>query len=108
MTGTEVRCEPTRYTISAVPESEDPYGGSAWALQVEYAGHGRWAVRHHSHCFPTSGEWGGEIFPSEHDALAWARQMAPKVVVNGMTPADVIAHAKQRGRLDENEHREPV
>lgn len=110
----DARCNVTSYTVSALPESEDPYGGYAWSITVEYAGFDRWAVRHLSQCLSRDGEWDYEPLPSSREddwlaahrfdldlALGLAAEHAPLIVVNGMKPVDVIAFAKSRGRLGE-------
>lgn len=94
--------EPTVYTVTCLPEEVED--AAVWALTVEYRGRGLWAVKRHSHCLSRSGEWDYEMQPSsredewlaEHrfplgEALDLAKAAAPHVVVNGMTPADLLA-----------------
>ena len=109
----EIRCQVASYVVSAVPESEDAWGGDAWSIRVEYVGENRWAVRRGGRvCLSRAGKWGYESIPSERtdewladnrfsldEALEVAKREAPNVVVNSMTPADVIEFARSHGRL---------
>ncbi len=103
----------TRYTVTCLPE-EIP-DSEAWALTVEYRGHGAWVVKHGALCLSRDGEWGHEMRPtqSEHEWPAWvarhhfplgealelAKQAAPHATMGGTTAADVLAwHATGRPR----------
>lgn len=123
--------EPTVYTVTCLPEEvEDAH---VWALTVEYRGRGLWAVKRHSHCLSRAGEWDYEMRPSgredewiaEHrfplgEALDRAKAAAPHVIVNGMTPADLLAwhaagcplpiprpHSRARGTTTATEAAQP-
>ena len=99
---------PTVYTVTCLPEHIED--ASSWSLTVEYRGRGLWAVKRHSHNLSRSGEWDWESIPSEREdewlaehrfrleeALELAKRAAPDVIVNGMTPADLLAwHAAGR------------
>lgn len=93
---------PTTYTVTCLPD-ETPDAHS-WSLTVEYRGRGLWAVTRWKNCLGRDGEWDYERVPSEREdewlashrfpldeALELAKQAAPHVIVNGMTPADVLA-----------------
>jgi hypothetical protein len=92
----------TQYTVSLLPESYGEY--YHWIVTVEYRGKGKWAVLHFSFCLGSDGGWDYEPSPSnreddwlathrfdEETALALAREHAPKVSVNGLTPAGILA-----------------
>lgn len=94
--------EPTAYTVTCL--NEEVEGAHAWALTVEYRGRGSWAVKRNVFCLSRAGEWDYEMRPSEREdewlaehrfpldeALELAKQAAPHVIVNGMTPADLLA-----------------
>ncbi|PRX91929.1 hypothetical protein [Allonocardiopsis opalescens] len=98
----EVRVEPTRYTVSCLPE--DFEGRDSWDLTVELRSPGQWAVCWRGECLSKSGRWSRERQPSartdhwkrvyRHDldtALALARKYAPRVTINGYTPAAALA-----------------
>lgn len=93
----------TKHTVSALPEGlcMDAY---AWAVEVTYRGKGRWAVSHHGRCFDADGNPDWEPIPSsreddwldrfrhtEEEALRIARLIAPRITINGHTPADLLA-----------------
>ena len=93
---------PTVYTVTCLPEHVED--ASSWSLTVEYRGRGLWAVKRHSHNLARSGEWDYEHIPAEREdewlaehrfpleeALELAKQAAPDVIVNGLTPADLLA-----------------
>lgn len=52
--------KPTRYTVGSVEDAMSAH----LAIQVEYAGKGRWAVRRASECLSRNGEWEWEPQPS--------------------------------------------
>jgi hypothetical protein len=94
---------PTTYTVTCLPE-ETP-DASSWSLTVEYRGAGLWAVTQRgTYTLSTDGQW--DVDPHcRNDDDAWraahrfafaeamdaAKKAAPHVVVNGMTPADLLA-----------------
>jgi len=93
---------PTQYTVTCLPEDE--LDASSWSVTVEWRGRGLWAVKHYSSCLSRSGEWDYEMRPSEREdewlaehrfplaeALELAKRAAPEIVVNGFTPADLLA-----------------
>jgi hypothetical protein len=112
--GTTVHTRATTYTVTCLPD--DPYDGDSWAIKVEFRGahifdeprpaDQQWAVilRGHWH-LSRSGKW--DLRPSSDDdgyddwitahrfdletALKVAAEQAPHVVVNGCTPADLLA-----------------
>lgn len=91
------------YTVSRIPD--DNVNHTVWSITVEAAGHGRWAVRRIGACLNKSGEWEYEPLPSARtekwlktvrwdnadDAIAAALAAEPKLVINGMSPADVLS-----------------
>lgn len=93
---------PTTYTVTCLPEDE--LEASSWALTVEWRGRGLWAVKHGSFCLSRTFEWDYEMRPSAREdewlrahrftleeALDYAKRAAPQVIVNGFTPADLLA-----------------
>lgn len=104
---------PTQYVVSAVPEDlcMDYY---AWNIEVDWRGPGDlWAVKRFSQCLGSDGLWDYESIPSERtdewkrthrfplaEALRLAHEAAPSVVVNGITPADLLAKYGAVGRRE--------
>jgi hypothetical protein len=107
---TEVHARATQYQVSVWPDDLRDSASSAmdadmWAVTVEYRGPGSWAVLMRAGmCLGADGEWDYEPRPSSReddwlashrfsldDALALAREHAPKVTVNGMTALEVLA-----------------
>jgi hypothetical protein len=97
-----VRARTTQYEVSLLPESY--IDAHCWAVTVEYRGKGKWAILHGRFCLGVDGEWDWEPSPSNREddwvaahrfdlqaALDLAREHAPKVTVNGLTPAEVFA-----------------
>jgi hypothetical protein len=91
----------TRYEVCALPEDHIEY--PTFAVTVEDRGRGRWAVCRGKRCLGVDGYWDWEPLPSsredawleEHrfslaDALELAVGVAPKIRINGVTPADVL------------------
>lgn len=106
MTEADVRV--TRYTIGRLPETiPDHY---VWEINVEYAGDGRWAVRHLSQYLDHNGKWDYKPsdplqnlgWPSEHawsdatEAIQAAFEAEPHVKVNGLTSRDVLNKSSGR------------
>ena len=98
----EVSTRVTQYQVNALPESI--LDAHHWDVTVEYRGDGKWAICHFRQCLGDDGEWDFEPSPSsrtdewlathrftEEEALRLAREQAPNITVNGLTPADVIA-----------------
>lgn len=110
MTTIEPTVRATRYVVSVLPEDfHDAYN---FDVVVEYRGPmevggdpDRWAVMSHiGSCLSDDGTWDYEPSPSNRTdgwkqrhrfplekALELAKQAAPDVVVNGMTPAQAYA-----------------
>lgn len=72
-------------------------------VTVEYRGRGMWAVKHHMMCLGADGEWDYESSPGNREdewiashrftmqeAIRRAREIAPKLTVNGWTVRDVM------------------
>lgn len=91
----------TKYLVSCLPL--DDINTLTWSVNVEYAGNGRWAVRRMKRCYDIDGVQDWEPIPSEREdewldryrfdldtALDVARRVAPTIVVNGLTPAQVL------------------
>lgn len=92
----------TQYSVSALPEglSVDSY---IWGLHVTYRGEGLWSVDHLGMVLAANNKWDYDRinssrtdywrsrhrFPLE-EALKRAREMAPKMVINGFTVADLL------------------
>jgi hypothetical protein len=112
----EVYTRPTQYQVSVWPGDLRDRESSAmdadmWAVTVEYRGMGRWAVLGSAgRCLSAGGEWDWEPRPSSRDddwlaghrfalddALALAREHAPKVTINGMTALEVLARHQPEG-----------
>ncbi len=83
----------TKYTIGDTDNRDTLHS----LIHVEYAGHGRWAVRRNGLCLGTDGEWDFEPLPSSRDdewlaryryadaqaAIAAARAQQSEVASNG-------------------------
>lgn len=91
----------TRYTVSCFPESHPD--SSSWDITVEERAPGRWSVGVRSWVIGRRGRYVYEPNPSSRTdafkrayrfdldtALKIAVREAPKVVVNGMTPKQVL------------------
>lgn len=102
---TEITVRPTEYTVSCFPEGHED--ASSWDVKVEYRGPGSWAVTRFHRCYGRRGQEVFEPSPSSRTdsfkkayrfdldtAMAIAKRVAPKVVVNGMTPAQVLARTE--------------
>ena len=114
MSAAEVRILPVSYLVTAWPEDlADNADAATWCITVEYRGHGLWAVLrgsgHRSPCLSTDGRWSYEHIPSERTdewrakhrfplerALELAREMAPKVLINGMSAWECIIWHRER------------
>ncbi len=105
----DVSVRPIAYAVSMWPEGEETVNTSGWTIKVEARGHGKWAVLHSGQCLGTDGEWDWESIPSDRSdewlathrfdldtALDLAQEAAPRVVINGMTPAQVRAWEASR------------
>jgi hypothetical protein len=117
--GVTVHTRATTYTVTCLPD--DPHGGGAWDVTVEFRGAWRfleprpadrqWAVilRGHWH-LSHGGKW--DLRPDSDDdgyddwvaahrfdletALRVAAEQAPHVVVNGLTPAELLTGRAER------------
>lgn len=108
MTIPEPRVLATSYTVSCLPY--DDINSDTFSIKVDYAGHGRWAVRFGgSRCLDASGRWDWEPIPSEREdewlathrfdldtALRLAKEQAPHVTVNGITVQQALAQHQAR------------
>ena len=91
----------TGYMVSRLPDTS--IDQETWGIRVEAAGHGRWAVRHHSQALGRDGSWDWEPSPSNRDtawlsqhrwdsaeeAIAAALAVEPHIIVNNLSPEDV-------------------
>jgi hypothetical protein len=98
----------TGYTVSCLPY--DDINAEAFSIQVDYTGHGRWAVRQRGRrCLAADGRWDWEPIPSERTdewlakyrfdldtALRLAKEQAPLIKVNGRTVEQVLAWYEAR------------
>ena len=112
MSELQVWTEVTVYTVCAVPKTNLQW--YAWSITVESRGDDRWAVCHHGMTMTKTGRWRYERSNSSrtegylkfhrHDldtALRLAQEYAPKVTVNGLTPADALEwHATDNAGRD--------
>lgn len=94
----------TQYTVGAVPEGLC-VDGYAWNVTVEWRGpDDLWAVLHHGSCLSSNGRFDYEPSPSNREddwkvthrfpleeALRLAHEVAPKICINSLRPADLIA-----------------
>lgn len=108
MTTPEPTARVTSFTVSCLPE--DGIDSEAFSIQVDYAGHDRWAVRiRGSRCLDINGRWDWEPIPSSREddwlathrfdqetALRLAKEQAPAVKVNGITVQQALARHEAR------------
>jgi hypothetical protein len=107
----EVHVRPTAFMISVWPEGGETVNTGSFSIMVEFRGHGRWAVLHGGMCLETDGKWDFERSPSNRDdewlathrftfdeALALAREHAPKISLMGKTALEVLA-GEQSGAI---------
>lgn len=97
----DVHVRVTRFHVSCFPVDHEDHG--SFNVMVEYRGRDLWAVVNgFGQCLNTDGEWDWEMRPSEReddwlashrftvrDAVRMARDVAPKLIVNGWTVDDV-------------------
>lgn len=105
---TEVYERPTAIEVTIWPEDAECIDSHVWCVTVAYRGHGKWAVMRggtaSGACFGRDGRWDYEPSPSSRDddwladhrfgkdeALALAREWAPKVDMNGFEAVEVLA-----------------
>ncbi len=105
---TEPRTTVTSYEVSIWPEDCTCLDSAIWCCSVVYQGYGNWSVRRGSSsnapCLGSDGRWHYERLPSSRtseelardrfpleEALKLAREMAPKVTVNGATSEEALA-----------------
>ena len=92
----------TRYEVSCLPP--DDVNAFHFTARVEYRGKDMWAVTNGWGCLGTDGEFDYEPSPSNREddwlathrfdldtALRLAKEVAPKMTVNGYTLADILA-----------------
>ena len=96
----------TRYEVSCLPEAHP--ARRHFTLTVRYRGHDTWAVmRDDTLCLSASGDWHAESLPSDltgewaaehrfdlYTALAKAGTEAQRMVVNGLSVAEVIHESR--------------
>jgi hypothetical protein len=103
----EPTVQPTGYVVSCLPEGHDDRW--TFTVQVRYAGHGLFAIKHGIRQYGTDGTWSYEPDFDEDDAAedAWlkehrfdhdtalrlARELAPTLTYRGQSVADVLAAA---------------
>jgi hypothetical protein len=103
----EPRVQATRYTVNCMPADSAP-DAHVFELTVEWRGHDRWAIIRHGECLDQDGNWSWERLPSSREdewlarhrfdldtALELAKQAAPLVNVNGLTPATALARIER-------------
>jgi hypothetical protein len=106
---TEVRAAITSYEVSIWPEDCSGMDSAMYCCSVAHCGYGNWAVRRGSASsdapvLGTDGQWHHERLPSERTAeelaghrfdldtaLKLARDMAPRVTLNGLTAVEALA-----------------
>lgn len=97
----------TEYTVCLLPG--DDINHHSFAITVAYRGRGLWAVSRHRQCLGRDGEWDWESLPSERtdewlaehrfpvdEAIALAKQEAPRITVNGISAAEALARTGGR------------
>lgn len=87
----EVLVSITRYTVSVLPA--DDINHKYFALSVELKPNG-WVVTNGHEFYAADGTWQPSLafahwFADPDDALAFAREAAPEVVVNGRTATEI-------------------
>lgn len=110
----DIRQVVTEYLVTAWPEDmADIPDARHWCVTVVSRGHGKWAVLEgrsgSRYCLGTDGEWDLEPSPSNREAgwlathrfdleraLELAREMAPKITINGKTTLDAIEFCRQQ------------
>ena len=92
----------TEVTVCALPDDDINY--DLYAVQVQWRGGETYAVMRHRQCLNAAGEWDWEPSPSNREddwiaghrftyqtALEMACRVAPTVICNGRTAAEVAA-----------------
>jgi hypothetical protein len=104
----EVYERPTAIEVTIWPEDAECLDAFTWCVTVAYRGRGKWAVLRGDSgsrvCLGRDGKWDHEPSPSSRDddwladhrfgkdeALALAREWAPKVDINGYEAVEVLA-----------------
>ena len=106
---TEPRVAVTSYEVSIWPEDCSGMDSAMYCCSVVYNGYGNWTVRRGSASseapvLGSDGEWHHERLPSDRTrkelaehrfdletALKLAREMAPRVTLNGLTAEQALA-----------------
>jgi hypothetical protein len=106
---TEPRTAVTSYEVTIWPEECSGMDSAMYCCSVMYSGHGNWSVRRGSASsdapvLGSDGKWWRERLPSERrrselaehrfdleTALKLARDMAPRVELNGVTAREALA-----------------
>lgn len=100
MTALEPRVQATRYTVTCMPREAAP-DAHVFAIHIDRKNDDTWAITDGHRYLDADGQWGHISYL--HDryrhtldrALQLAKQAAPKVTVNGMTPADALARIER-------------
>ena len=106
---TDVRVTVTSYEVSIWPEDCSGMDSAIYCCSVTHTGYGNWSVRRGSAgstgaVLGIDGQWHYERLPSERrkkelaehrfdleTALKLAREMAPRVTLNGLTAEEALA-----------------
>jgi hypothetical protein len=97
--------QPTAYVVSCLPEGHDERW--TFTLQIGYAGHGRFAIKHGIRRYSEDGTWDYEPDFDEDDnaerawlhshsfsidtAVRLAKELAPTLTYRGRSVADALA-----------------
>ena len=106
---TDLRLTVTSYEVTVWPEDCTGLDSANYCCSVVYSGYGKWSVRRGSASsdapvLSCDGEWYYERLPSDRTrkelaehrfdletAVRMARDMAPKVEINGLTAEEALA-----------------
>ena len=106
---TAVRSTITSYEVTIWPEECSGMDSALYCCTVVYQGHGNWSVRRggassNAPVLGRDGQWYYEKLPSDRTrdeiaehrfdvvtALGMAREMAPKIEINGVTAEEALA-----------------
>lgn len=85
------------YDVTVWPDDIECRDSWTWKLTVAYQDRGKWAVMQGPYCLGADGHLGYEPHRlALRDAMALARELAPKVTVNGMTALEALARHRAR------------
>jgi hypothetical protein len=89
-----VWCRVRSYEVSVFPDGHECVSARTWKLDLEYAGDGLWAVTQGPYFLGPDGTLESpadlHAYPLG-EALALAREFAPKVTINDMTALEILA-----------------